>query len=208
MMLNGLSNFYNELKIDTTSFLHEYYKKNKYLLTDEEDDEELDNDDNKSEIIPIHKERLSKNVTSFEETKRISTNPPMKMGSSIVPNDNNTNNNVSEIKSKAKKPILPANASDAMKGYYEQVEKVIDFIVKSYELTDANGINSQCYLLNLNLGWNLIDTKDDCTIHTKIDAETGLTISRGETKIEKDRDTVCSVLIFDLLKIFIDQALY
>ena len=146
MMLNGLSNFYNELKIDTTSFLHEYYKKNKYLLTDEEDDEEVDNDDTKSEIIPIHKERLSKNVPPSEETKRNST--PMKMGSSIVPNEsinnnNNNNKNVSEIKSKAKKPILPANASDAMKGYYEQVEKVIDFLVKTYELTDANGINSQ-----------------------------------------------------------------
>lgn len=200
MMLNGLTNFYNELKIDTTSFLHEYYKKNKYLLTDEEDEDELDNDDNKSEIIS-YKERASKMITPSEETKRNSANTPMKMGSSIVPNEstnnNNSNSNVSESKSKAKKPILPTNVSDAMKGYYEQVEKVIDFLVKTYELTDANGIFLQKFnqYIFFNLGWNLIDTKDDCTIHTKIDAETGLTISRGETKIEKDRDTVYSMLI-------------
>ena len=42
----------------------------------------------------------------------------------------------------------------------------------------------------IKLAWNLVDTKDSCTIHAKIDPDTGLTISRGETTIEKDRDTV------------------
>lgn len=40
------------------------------------------------------------------------------------------------------------------------------------------------------VGWTLIDTKDDCNIHTKNDAESRLTISRGETTIEKDRESV------------------
>lgn len=59
------------------------------------------------------------------------------------------------------------------------------------------------------LGWTLIDTKDDCTIHTKIDADTGLTISRGETTIEKDRESVLIELNYHFyLKKFIDQIMY
>ena len=87
MMLNGFNNFYNELKLDTTSFLHDYYKKNKYLLTDEEDDEEVDNDERQSEIIPLHKDRSTKTIQLSEETKSTSSNGPIK-----ITNINNNRN--------------------------------------------------------------------------------------------------------------------
>lgn len=40
-LLSGLLNFYHELKMDRSSFLNDYYRKNKHLLTDEEDDDEM-----------------------------------------------------------------------------------------------------------------------------------------------------------------------
>ncbi len=43
-LLNGLINFYHELKMDRSSFLNEYYRKNKHLLTDEEEEEDLPED--------------------------------------------------------------------------------------------------------------------------------------------------------------------
>lgn len=151
-MLNGLYNFYAELKIDTTSFLHDYYKKNKYLLTDEEDDDELDNDDNKSGIVPI---RASKTL-NLDDTKSASNAPLTKQGSSIIPSNGNNQSSINpspsaEGKPKGKRPVLPANCSDAMKSYYETVEKVIDLIVKSYELTEANGIrlNTMLFLRDI-----------------------------------------------------------
>lgn len=49
-LLSGLLNFYHEIKMDRCSFLNEYYKKNKHLLTDEEDDDEIV-DDIKSDKI-------------------------------------------------------------------------------------------------------------------------------------------------------------
>jgi hypothetical protein len=142
MMLNGFNNFYNELKLDTTSFLHDYYKKNKYLLTDEEDDEEVDNDERQSEIIPLHKDRSTKTIQLSEETKSTSSNGPIKITNINNKNNNNNgsnSNNVSEIKTKGKKPILPANATEAHKSYYEIVEKVIYSLLKMYELNETNG---------------------------------------------------------------------
>lgn len=187
MLLNGFVNFYNELRLDYSSFLHEYYKKNKYLLTDEEDDEELDNEENKHSENTNSKIRSSKTFVLSEDSKLIeskNTVSELKRASTMnidnnKPNATNTNStNTAEIKkSVGKKPELPPNISESFKSYYDEVEKVINYLLKIYELNETNG-------------WTLIDTKDDCTIHTKIDADTGLTISRGETVIEKDRETV------------------
>lgn len=142
-MLNGLCNFHIELKIDTTSFLHDYYKKNKHLLTDEEDDDELDVDDNKSTDLTT----LRQSKTFALDEKASSKNTLNKMSSTIISDGGNKTNaaaSPSEIKNKGKKPILPENCSPAIKSYYESVEKVIyDIILKSYELTDVNGIKDR-----------------------------------------------------------------
>lgn len=185
MLLNGLVNFYNELRLDNNSFLHEYYKKNKYLLTDEEDDEELDNEDNKNIENFNSKIRSSKTFVLNEESKIIesrNTGSELKRASTMnidinKPTASNTNSIVENKKSAGKKPELPANINESFKSYYDTVEKIIYYLLKIYELNENNG-------------WTLIETKEDCTVHTKIDSETGLTISRGETVIEKDRESV------------------
>ena len=119
-----MTNFYHELRIDSSSFLLEYYKKNKYLLTDEEDEEEGENEENKNLEIPSKKERLSKQGTLTEENKVSLMNGAIKL---------------KEPSSKAKKPILPANITDALKTYYESVEKTVQTLLKLYELNETNG---------------------------------------------------------------------
>lgn len=141
MLLNGLTNFFNELRIDSNSFLHDYYKKNKYLLADEEDDEEMDNEeekqlDNNNSFIKF---KNSKTFHLLDENKRnsVTTNPLKKMASVNIPENKNKEKELS----KAKKPILPQNISDSQKSYYNSVDKVFETLLKNYELNDSNGKN-------------------------------------------------------------------
>lgn len=122
------------MRLDNTSFLHEYYKKNKYLLTDEEDDEELDSEEPKN-FGDNHNTKLrSSHTINLEEKKNNSFTKDIKRASTI-----NVESKPIAAGPIAKKPILPSNISDSHKAYYESVEKVTDFLLKIYELNETNG---------------------------------------------------------------------
>lgn len=170
LLLTGLINYYNELRLDTNSFLNEYYKKNKYLLTDEEEDEDLLEDDKKKDNTNRLSEKSLKYPNLLQDSKSLSQK--------IVNEEEGKKENIEPIINKTivKKPVLPANLSDSYKEYYNSVEKCFEQLIKEASLEQNS--------------WNFIETKEECSIHTRQDNSSGFTWARGEIIIEKDKETV------------------